>query len=487
MRIAMAGFQHETNTFSNIKTTYQNFVEADSWPGMLIGNEIMKVMPKKAISISGFIDAAHQDNQDNQNELIPLIWCSATPSGHVEQIAFDQIVTQLLTLLSNANASKDGILDAIYLDLHGAMVSEEIEDTEGHLLACIRAIYPHIPIMVSLDFHANISEKMVQNATRLLIGQKTYHALRALQNTSNRCYKAFLKLPYLVPMTAQCTLSDPCKTIYHDIAAYEKKHTNVEIELAMGFPLSDIETIGPALIIYADTQEQANATLKEWYAYLLKQRSQFHAQYYSEKEAVTRAFTTNHKKIIFVDTQDNPGCGGTSDTTGLLAEMIHQKLPKSLLGILCDPDAAQKAHEVGIGAAFPFALGAKADHQHCKPLMNNFKVRHLSNGKFTATGPFYLNIKMDLGLMAVLEVGGETGVHIVVSSKKAQAADQMMFRHLGIQLEDYKVIALKSSVHYQADFNRLSNEHWIVISPGMNVADIKTLTYHRKPQDISCI
>ena len=487
MRIAIGGFLHETNTFSSVKTTYNDFVLADSWPKMLYGSEIIKGMRNKAIPIAGFIAEA----LESEVELFPLIWCSASPSGTVLQSAFEQIKNEIVQGLKGLKN-----VEAIYLDLHGAMVSEELEDTEGDLLMSIRQYFPNTPIVINVDFHANISKKMVE-LTDQIIGYKTYphvdmyqvgkqafRALQRIENAQKPPFKAFKRLPFLVPMTAQSTLSEPCLSLFQKIAEYEQAH-DVSIVMTLGFPLADVREVGPALIVYASNQKEALLALTKWTQYFLEQEKVFQSTFFSAKKAVEMAKNaTVRDKIILVDTQDNPGCGASSDATGLLQSMIERSLSQSVLGLLCDPESVLLAYQAGVGKKVSLSLGAKVFTDGCDPIKGKFKVLQLSDGKFKATGPFYYNMEMDLGLMALLEING---VHVVISSQKAQAADQEMFLHLGVDFNDYCVIALKSSVHYQAHFNAISKRHIIVESPGFNIADIKKLNYRNKPKDVWCV
>jgi microcystin degradation protein MlrC len=488
VRIAIGGFQHETNTFSKISTNYQNFVDADYWPGMLSDSRILKVMQKKAIPISGFIDIALKE----EVELVPLLWCSATPSGIVDQDSCNLIFTGIIDRLLSA-----GNIDAIYFDLHGAMVTDDLQDSEGYFLQMVRDIHPDIPIVISVDFHANLSQQMVSYCDRVVVyrtyphvdlyetGQKSYLVLKKILQLGTYLHKVFYKVPYLVPMSAQSTLNEPCSGIYKHISYYEAKY-QVDIEYAMGFPLSDTKTVGPGIIIYAPTRNAAEVALKYWKDYLMEQKPRFQYQYYPCTEAVKLASkATLDSRMILADTQDNPGCGGTSDTTGLAQEMIRTKLADSIIGLIYDPAVAKKAYFSGVGSTIKLSIGAKQyNMEGCRPIVGNVQVLAISNGQFTARGAFYSNMKMNLGLMALLKVGT---VHIMVSSKKAQAADRAMFTHMGINLFSYRVIALKSSVHYQADFKQLSNQHLVVISPGANTANLKNLTYHHKSENIICI
>ncbi len=157
--------------------------------------------------------------------------------------------------------------------------------------------------------------------------------------------------------------------------------------------------------------------------------------------------------VVLADTQDNPGAGGNGDTVGLLSAMLRARAPNSVLGLLIDPASATRATEVGAGASADFSLGSISGVAGHAPLSARFKVARLGDGKFTCTGPMFKGFRMNLGPMALLE---HDGVKVVLASRKCQAADQEMFRHLGVEPIRQSVVALKSSVHFRADFEPIA-------------------------------
>jgi len=158
-RIAVGGFQHETNTFSTTPTTYEDFLHAGGWPGLTRGSAIFAALEGINLPATGFINAANRA----KHQLVPLLWCSATPAGRVTKDAFERIAGELCQRLADARP-----LDGLYLDLHGAMVTEHLADGEGELLRRLRQVTgPAFPIVCSLDFHANISEAMVDRSTAM--------------------------------------------------------------------------------------------------------------------------------------------------------------------------------------------------------------------------------------------------------------------------------------------------------------------------------
>src|SRR3954464_8074480 len=160
-RIAIGGFQHETNTFAPLKASYRDFEMADGWPGLTEGAAMLTTFDGINLPIAGFLSRARAA----QHDIVPLLWCSASPSAHVERDTYERIAGRLLSLIKSA-----GSFDGLYLDLHGAMVTEHLQDGEGELLERIRAITgPELPIVVSLDLHANVTKRMVSQASALVV------------------------------------------------------------------------------------------------------------------------------------------------------------------------------------------------------------------------------------------------------------------------------------------------------------------------------
>ncbi len=158
----------------------------------------------------------------------------------------------------------------------------------------------------------------------------------------------------------------------------------------------------------------------------------------------------------------------TATPPGLLAALLKHDPRDAVLGLLIDRASAKQAHEVGLGRAAEFRLGETSGVPGHVPLAGEFKVVHLADGVFTCTGPMFKGFRMTLGPMAVLQKGN---VRVVVASKKVQAADQEMFRHVGIEPVQQRILALKSSVHFRADFQPIAREVLVVVAPGPAKAD----------------
>ena len=484
-RVAVGGFQHETNTFAPRKAGYEAFRDTGGWPGLTRGPGLFAALAGMNIPLSGFVEAARQADL----QLEPLLWAQAVPSAHVTQDAYERICGELLEDI----AALEG-LDAVYLDLHGAMVAEHCLDGEGELLGRVRALIgQEVLLVASLDLHANISPAMV-SAADALIAYRTYphvdmartgaraaRHLRRLLDGEPWSARAFRRLPFLIPLAAGCTLHEPALGLYETLARLEVE-TGTLLSLACGFAPADVPDCGPSIVGYGAREEAVTVAVESLCLYACDREADFGVRIWSPAEAVKRAKDRAReagRPVILADTQDNPGAGGEGDTVGLLAELVAQRAEGAALAILVDPEAAAAAHAVGHGAGLEIGLGAKSGMPGHRPFRAHYRVEALGDGRFTGSGPFYRGARMDLGPMALLSVGG---VRVVVASRKLQAADQAIFRHLGVEPAEQQILALKSSVHFRADFAPIAEEILVVAAPGPNPVDHLALPYrHLRP------
>jgi microcystin degradation protein MlrC len=188
-------------------------------------------------------------------------------------------------------------------------------------------------------------------------------------------------------------------------------------------------------------------------------------------EAVEKAIAlsaTAAGPVVIADTQDNPGCGGTCDTTGMLEALVRHDAQSVAMCVMNDPDAARAATQAGIGAVVKLELGGKHAIEGVQPYPGTFKVTALSDGKFTTTGKSIPGRKVNIGPVAVLSIGG---IEIVVASKRMQAYDQDIFKHIGIEPADRKILVLKSTCHFRADFDPIASQTLVAVAPGAHVVD----------------
>lgn len=484
LRIAVAGFQHETNTFAPLQATWEEFTTPGGWPGLSTGETMVEAVKGANLPAAGAIDALKAEG----HAVVPLSWASASPSAQVTRDAYERYWALFSDLLRKA-----GDIDALYLDLHGAMVTEHLDDGEAEFLQRVRTLVgPGLPVVASLDLHANVSRTMVEHADALVsyrtyphidmadTGGRAARLLAEMAASGKRPAKAFRQLPYLVPLSWQSSFIEPANGIYAEVTQGEGGAGAAvsALSLNMGFPLADIADCGPSVLAYGATAKDADAAADAIERLMTAKESAFAGKLYSPDEAVREAMTVAAKAgkpVVLADTQDNSGGGAPSDSVGLLEAMVRHRAPGAVIGLLFDPESALAAHQAGEGAEVRLKLGGKRVPGH-KPLEAVFKVRKLGDGNFTATGPFYGGSRMKLGPMALLELNG---VGVVISSRKLQAADKEIFRHVGIEPARQKILGLKSSVHYRADFQPIAETILVVEAPGVVHADPAKLTWKK--------
>jgi microcystin degradation protein MlrC len=480
IRLGVGGFLHETNTFAPTKASYQDFVRGGGWPALSTGRALIEATRKTNIGISGFVEAAEAEGW----ELAPTVWCSASPSAHVGEDAYERVAELIVDGLAAA-----GPLDGIYLDLHGAMVAEHLDDGEGELLARVRRVVGNeVPLVVSLDLHANVTPAMVDRADAL-IAYRTYphvdmadtgracaRHLALLLRSGNRLAKAFRQIPFLIPISWQCTTVEPSRSLYAKLSALESADIPT-LSFAPGFPAADFRDCGPSIIAYGQTQAAADAAADTMAKLVCDNETAFDGRIFGADEGVRHAMTIAlraQKPVVIADTEDNPGAGGTSDTTGMLRALLDNGVSRAALGVVVDPEAAAAAHAAGPGETIALALGGNSGISGDAPFAGDFVVETLSDGRFTAPGPYYGGSRMDLGPSASLRIGG---VRVVVASRKAQLADQAMFRYVGIEPTEQAILVVKSSVHFRADFEPIAETILICTAPGAMPADPASLPW----------
>jgi len=475
-RIAIGGMQHETNTFAPAKADYAAFEAGGGWPGVQYAEPLFAAVQGANIPAAGAIQALRSMN----HALVPTAWAAASPSAHVTAEAFERIVGGLLAHLEAALP-----LDGVYLDLHGAMVTESHDDGEGEILRRVRALVgPRVPVAVSLDLHANVTRAMRETADAMVAyrsyphvdmaetGARAVRLLDRMLRTGSRPANAWRGFDFLTGIPSQCSLIEPCRGIYRLLGELESRH-DVVLSFTPGFPMADFDECGMAVFGYGGAPREVEVAVETLRASVADAERDFALELHSPEDAVARARRRGEPgaPVVLADTQDNPGAGGNGDTTGLFRALVHQGAREATLGLLVDAVSAARAHEAGQGATLAFALGGRSGIAGDAPYHGEFTVERLGDGRFTCTGPMFRGFRMNLGAMALLRSRAAPGVRVALATAKCQAADQEMFRHLGVEPRRERILALKSSVHFRADFEPIAREVLVVKAPGPALAD----------------
>lgn len=487
MRIASGGVQHETNTYASTPTTLENFIIDSNCGPELAGGEIIFDRYRGTAAIhGGYIAGAEAAGF----ELVPLLCARAQPSGIVEQSAFDTMLDWFLTRLQNA-----GPIDGVLIDLHGAMVTEQHPDAEGAFLAAVRKqVGPDLPIIATLDLHANISPEMAELAD-VLIGFDTYphvdmhergreaaELMAKIVRGEVRPVQEYRQLPLLTLPPMQCTLREPMKSLMQRVHELEQRPGILTATVSMGFPFADIRDAGVSILVTtAGDAELARATADELAGWLWNLRNDLQPQLTTIEDVIQ--YVNEHPDsglVIVADGSDNPGGGAPCDSTFALRTLIEAGFEGGIVGVLYDPETAAQAHTAGVGATIPVRLGGKTDDRHGTPIEMDAYVRALCDGQYINRGPMLRGVADSLGKTATLIVGG---VEVVVSSYRRQTLDVEMLRIAGVNISTRKLFVIKSAVHFRADFGPLASRIFDADTPGVHRPDFDCYDYHnvRRP------
>jgi len=477
-KVLIAGFMHETNTFSGLATRMDDYQSRAFYQG----HDVVRQLKGTASEIAGFIDAAEKYKWD----ISTPVFANATPSGKVERLVFDSVLNLIIDCLR-----AEGPFDAVLLALHGAMVTEHLDDGEGELLSLIRkTVGPNVPIAVTLDLHANVSQRMADHAN-IMIAYKTYPHIDQYETAITACeliHKTLSgdinpKLSFARPaMMDGCdhgrtTGPGPMIDILNHanrISATDHVH---HISVLAGFPWSDTAITGPSVIVTGDkATPEPEAAAKKMCDVIWDKRFETTLRTVDAKTAMDliRQTPSPENPIILADFADNPGGGGYGDATGLLRAMIDANIQNAAFATLYDPKTVQICIQSGLGSEVVVALGGRINEKFGKPVAVTGTIKAVTDGKFRMEGPMSKGTTVDMGPTVNLKVGG---IEIIITSRRYQVYDQMFFKHARIDLKTKSVIAVKSAQHFRAAFQPISSEILIVDAGGLTSRNFDALDF----------
>jgi microcystin degradation protein MlrC len=496
MRIFVAGFQHETNTFAPSKADWPAFESGSAFPAYSAGDAMLERLGATSMPMGGFIRSARQRGWT----LRPSAWAGASPSAHVTREAFERIAEQIV------GDARRGGFDAIYLDLHGAAVAEHVDDAEGELLQRLRAVVgTTMPLVASLDLHANVTRRMLQHASALSAyrtyphvdgadtGARAADLLAELWAHGRPWATHQVRLPFLLPLNAQCTMMEPAHGVYERMAALDER-SGARLSFAMGFPAADFDECGPVVFGHGADAGAVRAAVQRVADEVIERRREWALELYTPAQAVQRALAlaeASDRPVVVADTQDNPGAGADSNTTGLLHALREAGAGRRFagrvaLGLLYDPQAARAAHAAGVGAMLQMAIGKSVrtfDGSYSDaPVEGRFKVLALSDGVVPMHGPMTAGGTAHLGPSACVEL---EGLRVNLVSGQCQMLDLDLYRFLGVEPTQMKVLVNKSSVHFRAAFAPIASHILVAVAPGPMAANPASLPWTKLPAEVA--
>lgn len=480
IRIATAGFSHESNTFSSIPASLERFQRF----GFLEGNAIAKEYATSQTTLAGFFAAAEEDPEV---ELVPLFFGRLTPMGAITHEAITYMLDRVTTAIRD-----NGPWDAVLLPQHGAAVSETFPDADGELIRRVReTVGSKVPIGVALDMHANVSRQMVENADIITVYQTNPHidtrekaiecarlVLRQVRGEI-RPTTALATPPLLVNILNQGTSDRPMSDLIRIADEQRKRPGVLTLSVVEGYPYADVAEMGMSFIAVTDNDpalaEDIVRTLADA-AWSMKEA--LNAGGTPVDEALIRARAANVNPVVLFDVGDNVGGGSPADSTLILHAARRLGVP-GLMQALADADGVKACEKAGVGGRVELAVGGKIDGRHGTPFPIKGVVTALSDGRYEETGPVHGGFRFfNDGPSAAVKT--DNGWIIVLTTRGVGSSSLQQFRSLGIEPRDQKIIVAKGVHSPRPAMEPIAKEMIWVATPGVTTADLTTFTYRNR-------
>lgn len=476
MRVAVGGYLVAVNTFVTQRLGREDFQRAT------VTGEALLTAGRGESAIAGFLDGARAQHWD----IVPLQFVVPGVGGLITQEAHEMAKETFLAMLRKA-----GPVDGVFLQLHGTAVAEHVDDCEGDLLAALRELLGEkVPLIASLDGHANVTPLMVTHAS-MLIGVKTnphYDFVPVGRQAARVMAGMFAGTLTPTSAWAQPALVPSLQKLYvapgwpmehltrqaHNLAAKDPRV--VDVSLLGGFPYSEIPETGMSVAVTTNKEpglaQEIAETVKEacW-----AKRHALIADVVPVADAVREAIETEDGPVVLGDLADSGGAGTPGDGTVLLAELLRQNAKGAVISNITDPAAVQEAIQAGIGKQVTLTVGGKVDTFHGDPVQISGRVRVIQDGVYRAATAFNAGTYRR-GPTVVLDCGG---VEVILTSRPAHGFEVNHFRSLGIEPPERKILAVKSELQHRAGFAGIARKIIDVDTPGLATQILSRLPYRK--------
>jgi microcystin degradation protein MlrC len=481
LRLALIHIGQETNDFNPVPTTLRDYQAF----GVYEGEEILRRLGKLG-QVGGYCKAVEESGR--AIETIPIIRAWAVAGGRIDRDAFDFFQRRIADGLRAA-----GKIDGLALQLHGACAAEHDDDVEGAQIALCREILgPDVPIVLQLDHHANVTRKMVANATAItahrtqphdpfdtgLVGTRLLIRIAAGEVSPRM---AFRKIPLLSHQEQFLTKQAPMKTWFDHARAAESDPRVLQLAPCPMQPWLDVAEGGWSAIAVTDGDQALAEKLADESADLAwSLREEFqHRVALPIDEAVRQADAATRGVVVLSDTGDTVFGGSTGDSNLILEAMLRLGIKGPALVPLIEPPTVARLFAAGEGATVTLPVGGAAATKFFTPLSVTGTVRKLADGKIRVTDNHQPDV--DMGRTALFQVGP---VLLLVSELRGLAGNHPdVYRAFGIEPADYRMAVVKTASNFQY-FAPVTSRMIRVDTRGPGQSDVYTLPWQRLPRPI---
>lgn len=479
IRIALAQFGLETNSFAPGVTVITDFDPK----GFTAAYQVEKLYRGTRTNMGGALQAIADEGAAVVTTDILVNQGNFMGAAQMSDDGLHEVMDHICREL----AEKKGQYDGLFFALHGAGASETVDDMESYCLRRVREIVGDMPITSSLDLHGNITEEMLELSDGLFGIKENphtdiYDAAYLATKTLIRMLRgevhpqmALRRIPLLISPAVGSTLSGPAHKTKLHFANYAKEHNLIDATFFHGFSNTDRACSSASVLTMANgyIPEQEAGELA---GYVWSHRKDFAPPAHSASEAVDIALSmVKDGYVVINEGSDNPGSGCPGDSTHLLREFLRRDLPRSIMGLICDPAAAAECHRHKIGDSFPLEVGGHSVPVCGEPIrLDSVELMGLSDGTYVSVSPIMEGMTVELGPTARLRKGN---VEFVVSTQRLQVFDDLPYRITGAKMEDYSIVGLKSMNHFRGYFAGIADGIIAADTPGLRPAVLTNTPY----------
>jgi len=479
MRVFLAHLDSEINTFSPIPTGYANFAEI-----CLVRNGEHGDPPSpKSRGIIRYRKLAEEWGW----QVVESLCASAQPAGRIVKHVYEAFRDEILDDLKRVMP-----VDAVLLDLHGAMAAVGYDDCEGDLLMRVRQIVgPGVPVGASLDPHCHMSRTMVENATALAAAKEYPHTDGGKQGR-----KLFEIIVAAAEGKAKPVISCfDCRMIgiYHTtrqpmrgfvdmLNELENRPGVLSISFIMGFPWGDVHDMGTKILVVTDDDPvMGDALAREIGEKLFALRAETRPHYLTIEEGLDEALKTEGSPVVLADSSDNPGGGAPGDSTFLLQALLERGVKDAAIAMIWDPIAVSMAMDAGVGGELDLRIGGKIGPMSGDPVDLHVTITGLQKDAAQYVGPPEARSAIVIGDTAAVHANG---IDIVLYSIRHQTFSPDCFTVVGINLVERRILVVKSSQHFHTTFSPFAAKILYIAGPGSHNPFFEKLPYEHFSKDI---
>jgi microcystin degradation protein MlrC len=474
MRIALAGIYQESHSFSPALASLDQFRSGY----LLDGEAIVAELSGLNHEVGGALSAAEG------HDIVPLIYASAGASGQpLTHDTYDHLSGSILSKLRDAQR-----VDGVFLAMHGAMLAQQCGDATGDLIAQVREVVgSEIPVVVSLDLHANVTRKMAANADALV----GYHTAPHIDqgDTGRRAMELLIRILeggvspamslYQLPMVLPSENGQTTEGPYHAVMEMVK-----ELEVEAGIlaaaaysvqPWLDLPEMGCSAVVITDgDQERADREAKRLAGAFWQRRKEFPPRLVPVDQAIDLALSDTRRPLIFSDSADAPSSGAPGDSTAFLSALIKKEVREIAFLNIVDAPAVAEAIRIGVGNKGRFQIGATFTTEFYQPVSLDGYVKSVSTGSFRNKGPGFHGVEFQMGRTAVIV---SDGIHIVAMEKPVIQWDPELYRSQGLEPMTAKMVAVKSPAAFRAAYDSLAEEIILLDIPGVCAPNLEAFPW----------